>query len=90
VPLKNIRRGKILEAAGGSVRQELDITQSIDSDTARKIVKFLKDQKLKKVQSSIQGDTVRISSASRDELQGVIQLLKAEDWGMELKFGNYR
>jgi hypothetical protein len=90
VPLKNIQRGKIQEAAGGSVRQELAITQSIDSDTARKIVKFLKDQKLKKVQSSIQGDTVRISGPSRDELQGVIQLLKGEDWGMELKFGNYR
>ena len=56
----------------------------------RKIVKHLKDQKLKKIQSSIQGDTVRISGPSRNDLQDVIRMLKSEDWGIELKFGNYR
>src|SRR5688572_19342986 len=83
VPLKNLTRGKINEAGGNTVRQDVLITQSIDSETARKITKFIKDQKYKKVQSSIQGDEVRVSAPSRDELQGVIKDLQAEDWGME-------
>ncbi len=90
VPLKNLRRGGIEKAASDTVRQQIEITQSIDADTARKIVKFVKDQKYKKVQSSILGDEVRISAPSRDELQAVIQALKGEDWNIELKFGNYR
>ena len=57
---------------------------------ARDIVRVLKDAKLRKVQSSIQGDTVRVSSPSKDELQGVMALLKNQDFGVELKFGNYR
>jgi uncharacterized protein YajQ (UPF0234 family) len=90
VPLINLKRGEIEKAAGNTVRQNIAITQSIDGETARKIVKFLKDSKYKKVQSSIQGEEVRVSAPSRDELQGVIRDLKGEDWGMELKFGNYR
>jgi uncharacterized protein YajQ (UPF0234 family) len=90
VPLQNLKRGSVEKAGGGTVRQEVAIRQSIDADTARKIVKFLKDQGYKKVQSQIQGDEVRVSAPSRDELQAVIRDLKAEDWGMELKFGNYR
>ena len=90
VPLKNLVRGKVDQASGGSVRQEIKITQGIDSDTARKITKHIKDAGYKKVQSQIQGDAVRVSAPSRDELQAVIQDLKGEDWGMELNFGNYR
>ena len=90
VPLKNIKRGNVEKAAGSTVRQEIKITQAIDPDTARKIVKFMKDQKYKKVQSQIQGDEVRVSAPSRDELQQVIKDLRGEDWGIELKFGNYR
>ena len=90
VPLKNLVRGKVDQASGGSVRQEVKITQGIDSDTARKITKHIKDAGYKKVQSQIQGDAVRVSAPSRDELQAVIQDLKGEDWGMELNFGNYR
>jgi len=90
VPIKNLRRGEVHKAGGDTVRQEVAITQSIDGDTARRIVKFVKDQKYKKVQSSIQGAEVRVSAPSRDELQSVIQDLKGEDWGIELKFGNYR
>ncbi|MPZ48023.1 MAG: YajQ family cyclic di-GMP-binding protein [Dehalococcoidia bacterium] len=90
IPLNNVKRGEVEKAAGGTVRQVIDIIQSIDADTARKIVKFLKDGKYKKVQSSIQGDEVRVSGSSRDELQAVIADLRGEDWGMELKFGNYR
>ena len=90
VPLINLKRGGIEEASGNTVRQAIDITQAIDQETARKIVKFLKDGKYKKVQTAIQGTEVRVSAPSRDELQGVIKDLKGEDWGMELKFGNYR
>ena len=53
-------------------------------------MKFLKDRKLKRVQAAIQGDQLRISSPSRDELQAVIQLLKEQDFGIALQFGNYR
>src|SRR6185436_695338 len=90
VALANLKRGEIEPASGNTVRQAIDITQAIDQDTARKIVKFLKEGKYKKVQTAIQGSEVRVSAPSRDELQGVIQDLKGEDWGMELKFGNYR
>ena len=90
VPLQNLKRGEIEDAARGTVRQEIAITQSIDSDTARKLVKFIKDGGYKKVQSAIHGDEVRVSAPDRDQLQAVIRDLKAEDWGMELNFGNYR
>ena len=63
---------------------------ALDSDTARAVAAAVKAAKLKKVQASIQGDQVRISSASRDELQGVIALLCGEDFGVELTFGNFR
>jgi uncharacterized protein YajQ (UPF0234 family) len=90
VPLINLKRGTIEPASGYTVRQAIEITTAIDGDTARKIVKFLKDKGYKKVQSQIQGDEVRVSAPSRDELQTVIKDLKEEDWGIELKFGNYR
>lgn len=90
VPIKNLDRGNIEKAAGGTVRQQITLKQSIDTDTAKKIVKFIKDQKFKKVQAQVQGDAVRVSSPSRDELQQVIQAVKSQDFGMELKFGNYR
>jgi uncharacterized protein YajQ (UPF0234 family) len=90
VPLQNLKRGTVQKAGGSTVRQEVNITQSIDSETARKIVKRIKDGGYKRVQSQVQGEEVRVSAPSRDELQAVIQDLKAEDWGMELKFGNYR
>jgi uncharacterized protein YajQ (UPF0234 family) len=90
VPLKNLVRGNVEKAASSTVRQEITLTQGIDSEIARKIVKFIKDQKYKKVQAQVQGDAVRVSSPSRDELQQVIGALKGEDYGIELKFGNYR
>ena len=90
VPVKNLKRGDIQQASGGTVRQEVKMAQGLSQDTARAIVKLLKDQKLKKVQSQIQGDAVRISSPSRDELQSVIALLKQQNYDVELNFGNYR
>ena len=90
VPLRNLKAGDIQPAAGGTARQEIALQQGIPIETAREIVKYLKDRKLKKVQAAIQGDQVRVSSPSRDELQGVIAALKQHDFGVELKFGNYR
>ena len=72
------------------MRQEIEIQDGLTADMAREVVRVIKDAKLRKVQSAIQGDTVRISSASKDDLQGVMQLLKEQDFGVELKFGNYR
>ena len=90
VPLKNLQEGGIEPAGGASVRQEITLQQGIPTDTARAIVKYLKDRKLKKVQASIQKDQVRVTSPSRDDLQNVMGLLKEEDFGVELNFGNYR
>jgi uncharacterized protein YajQ (UPF0234 family) len=90
VPIKNLKPGTVEPAAGGSARQVVAIQDGLTSDMAREIVRVLKDAKLKKVQSAIQGDTVRVSSSSKDDLQGVIALLKEKDFGVELKFGNYR
>ncbi len=90
VPLKNLSRGSIEEAGGSTVRQVVTLVQSIDTDLGKKIVRFIKDQKFKKANAQVQGDTVRVSSPSREELQAVIKAVKGEDWGIELKFGNYR
>jgi hypothetical protein len=90
VPLRNMKPGKVEPAAGGTVRQQIDLQQGIPTETARAIVKFIKDRKLKKIQAAIQAEQVRVSSPSRDELQNAMALLKQEDFGMELQFGNYR
>ena len=90
VSVKNLTPSEIEPTAGGLVKRSVTLKQGIDSDAARAIVKFLKDQKLKKVQAAIQGDQLRISSPSIDELQGAMRLLKAQDFGVELNFGNYR
>jgi uncharacterized protein YajQ (UPF0234 family) len=90
VPVKNLKPGTIQPAAGGTVRLEVTLQQGIPDETARAIVKFVKERRFKKVQVAIQGDQLRVSAASRDELQAVIGALKAEDFGIELTFGNYR
>jgi uncharacterized protein YajQ (UPF0234 family) len=90
VPLKNLKPGKVEPAAAASVRQEIAIQDGLTADMARDVARTIKDAKLKKIQAAIQGDTVRVSSPSKDELQGVIALLKQADFGVELKFGNFR
>ncbi|MFQ5670951.1 MAG: YajQ family cyclic di-GMP-binding protein [Acidobacteriota bacterium] len=90
VPVKNLKPGPVEAAAAGSVRQSLHLQQGIPTEISKQIIRFVKDRKLKKVQASIQGEQVRISSPSRDSLQDVIRLLKAEEFGLELQFGNYR
>jgi uncharacterized protein YajQ (UPF0234 family) len=90
VPLKNLKRSDPEKAGGSTVRQQITLTQAIDTDTGKKIVRFIKEQKFKKAQAQVHGDAVRVSGPSREELQQVIQAVKGEDWGIELKFGNYR
>jgi cyclic-di-GMP-binding protein len=90
VPVKNLDIGEVKSAGGDTVRREIGLKMSLDGDTAKKVVAAIKDAKMKKVQAAIQGDQVRVTSASRDELQSVIQLLRAKDFGVELRFGNYR
>ena len=90
VPVKNLNRGAAVAAANSTVRQEITLQQGIPSDTAKEIVKYLKDAKLKKVQASIQGDQLRITSGSKDDLQEVMRLLREQDFGVALQFGNYR
>ncbi len=90
VPLKNMKPGEIMPAASSSVRQVITIQDGLTADMAREVAKTIKDAKMKKVQAAIQGDTVRISSPDKDSLQAAIALLKQQDLGVELKFGNYR
>ena len=90
VPLKNLSPGKVDPAAASTVRQEIAIQDGLTADMARDVARVIKDAKMKKVQAAIQGDTVRISSPSKDELQAAIALLKSQDLGVELTFSNFR
>ena len=90
VPIKNFKGGESEAAAGGTVRRVFTIQEGIPIEAAREIVKFLKDKKLKKVQAAIQGDQVRVTSASKDDLQESIRALREHDFGVALQFGNYR
>jgi len=89
VPIKALTYGVVEPAAGSTVRQKITMQQGIPIEKAREIVKLIKDSK-KKVQASIQGDTVRVSGKNRDDLQSVIQLLKGQDFGIDMQFTNYR
>jgi len=90
VPVKNLDLGELQPATGQSVRRTVKLTQGIPAEAAKKIVKAVKEGGFKKTQASIQGDEIRVTSPSRDELQAVIAALRAQDFGIELKFGNYR
>lgn len=87
--LKIFDHGKIETASGNRVRQEIKLRKGIDQDVAKQITKLIKDE-FKKVQASIQGDAVRVSAKSKDELQQVIQSLRQADLSVPLQFTNYR
>jgi uncharacterized protein YajQ (UPF0234 family) len=89
VSLKALTFGTVEPATGSSVRQKVSLQQGIASEKAKDIVRIIKDSK-KKVQASIQGDTVRDSAKDRDALQEVIALLRGRDLGIDMKFTNYR
>jgi uncharacterized protein YajQ (UPF0234 family) len=90
VPVKNLDIGEIKPAGGDKVTRLIKLKMALDSDTAKKVSAAIKDAKLKKVQASIQGDQVRVTSPSKDDLQEAMALLRKGDFGVELKFGNYR
>ncbi len=90
VPVMNLVLGAVTPAANDTVRREIKLTQGIPQEKAKAIVKAIKDRRFKKAQASIQGDEIRVQSPSKDELQEVITFLRSQEWGIELKFGNYR
>lgn len=89
VSIKNMEFGKIEPATMGTVRQRITLKQGIDQENAKRIHTLIKDAKLK-VKSQTQGDQIRVTGKSRDDLQKVIQLLKSADLSVELQFINYR
>jgi hypothetical protein len=90
VPVKNLDEGEPEHGSLGRARQTVGLKQGIDQDTAKRIGKAIRDGAFKKVQVQIQGEELRVTAPSRDELQAVIAFLKAQDFGVELQFGNYR
>jgi hypothetical protein len=89
VPLKALQYGKVEEALGGTVRQRVPIAQGIPDVKIKAMNKLLR-QRFKKVKSQIQGDTLRVFSSSKDDLQAAMATLREEDWGVPLQFVNYR
>jgi cyclic-di-GMP-binding protein len=90
VSLKGLEYGGVDEAAHNNVRQVATIKVGISSEKAREINKLIKDKAPKGVSSQTQGETVRVSSKKRDDLQAVIAALKAADLGIPVQFENFR
>ncbi len=88
VDISCVELGKV-EQAGKEARQRVTLRQGIDNELARKIVKLIKDQKMK-VQAAIQGEKVRVTGKKRDDLQQVIAMLREQKLGMPLQFNNFR
>lgn len=89
IDIRALKLEDMEEASKGTVRQEGKLRQGLDADNAKKIVKIIKDTGLK-VQAAIQGDQVRVSGKSRDDLQTVMAKLKATELEIPLQFDNYR
>lgn len=89
IDLKCLDYGKIEKVTGNKVKQLVTVKVGIESDLAKRLVKLIKDSKLK-VQASVQGETVRVSGAKRDVLQETIALLRKTDWGFPLQYQNFR
>ncbi|MBS1170195.1 MAG: YajQ family cyclic di-GMP-binding protein [Burkholderiaceae bacterium] len=88
IDVRFLEDGKIEKIGGDKVKQVIKLKNGIDSTDAKKIVKLVKDSKMK-VQASIQGDAVRVTGAKRDDLQAAIAMLK-KDVDMPLEFNNFR
>jgi uncharacterized protein YajQ (UPF0234 family) len=89
VSIKALEFGKIEQAGGSRVRQNVKVQQGIPSEKAKAIVRAIKDRKFK-VQAAIQADQVRVSGRNKDDLQAVMALVRGEDFGLPLQFTNYR
>lgn len=90
ISLKNLDLGKIEPAASSTVKQRIKLKQGIDQENAKKINNLIRDSKLKVKKSQIQGDQIRVSGKSKDDLQQVIALLRKADIPLELQFLNLR
>ena len=90
VSLKALDYGDVEEASGGRARQHLALSAGISSDKAKELNKFIKALGIKGVQSSTQGDQLRINGKKRDSLQEVMQALKENDFDIPIQFGNFR
>ncbi|MBN4053928.1 YajQ family cyclic di-GMP-binding protein [Haliea sp. AH-315-K21] len=86
--IKALKPGEV-EMSGQRAVLKISIQQGIESEISRKIVKKVKDQKMK-VQVAIQGEKLRVTGKKRDDLQGVMAVLKDDDWGLPLQFNNFR
>ena len=89
LPVKNFSGEKVQSALGGTAKMVVKVQQGIPQDKAKEIVRAIKDQKFK-ANASIQADTLRISSKSKDELQNVMAMLRGGDYGITLQFENFR
>ena len=89
VDIRSLEYGDIVKVSGNKVKRTATLKVGVDQDLGKKIVRVLKDSKLK-VQASIQGDAVRVSSAKRDELQNAIALVKKSITDFPLQFNNFR
>jgi uncharacterized protein YajQ (UPF0234 family) len=89
VSLQAMEYQKIEPAERATVRQAVKMKQGIESEKAKAVVKAIKEAKLK-VQASIQGDQLRVSSKSKDELQATMNFVRGQDYGLPLQFTNYR
>ncbi len=87
--LKILKDGKLEQASGGMVRQHIELQQGINQDLAREISKAIRDN-FPKVKPQIQGDAIRVTAKSKDDLQAVQQFLKGKDYSVPLQFNNYR
>ena len=87
--LKIFKHGKEENAAGGKVRQVIQLQQGLSQDLAKEMTKYIRES-YPKVRPQIQGDAIRVTAKSRDELQAVIALLKQKDYPVALQFINYR
>lgn len=88
IDLLCLEPGEIKEV-GSRAKQEITVREGLDADLARKVVKLIKDRKLK-VQAAIQGEQVRVTGKKRDDLQEVIAMLKGENLGLPLQYTNFR
>ncbi|WP_348697120.1 YajQ family cyclic di-GMP-binding protein [Duganella fentianensis] len=89
VDVRFLDEGEIKKIGGDKVKQVIKVKNGIESDDAKKIVRVIKDSKMK-VQASIQGDSVRVTGAKRDDLQAAMQLLRKEVPETPLEFNNFR
>jgi uncharacterized protein YajQ (UPF0234 family) len=87
--VKRLDHQKVISVSGNKVKQEMKVKDGIDSDLAKKIVKLIKDGKVK-VQASIQGDEVRVQGVKRDDLQACIALVTKTITDFPIKYGNFR